>query len=238
MRVLVLSTLYPNSVMYMSGIFVHEQVKALINLGIEVKVIAPVPYVPFFLKRVNNKWLLYDKIPGVELIDGIEIYHTKYVALPNGVLKDYWAYGLSAEVMKLIKSTNELQNFDLIHAHGALPVDYSAYLLSHKLKLPYIVTVHGETVYQTILNRRKFRKSKKALLEADAVVGVSSKVVDKIKSYTGRKRKIFTVFNGYKKLEFIDRTPGTHENLIILFAATLVKRKGCDYLLKAFSELA
>jgi len=238
MRVLVLSTMYPNSVMYMSGIFVHEQVKALINLGIEVKVIAPIPYVPFFLKRVNHKWLLYDKIPGVERIDGIEIYHSKYIALPNGVLKDYWAYVLSAEVMKLMKSTNELQNFDLIHAHGALPVDYSAYLLSHKLKLPYIVTVHGETVNQTIHNRRKFRKSKKALLNADAVIGVSSKVVDKIQSHTGRKSKIFKVFNGYKKVEIIERTPGTHENLIILFAATLVKSKGCDYLLKAFFELA
>ena len=237
MKVLVLSTMYPNSVMYMSGIFVHEQVKALINLGIEVKVIAPVPYVPFFLKKVNNKWLLYDKIPRFELIDGIEIYHTKYIALPNGFLKDYWAYSLSAEVIKLIKSTNELQNFDLIHAHGALPIDYSAYLLSHKLKLPYIVTVHGETVYQTILNRRKFRKSKKALLKADAVIGVSSKVVNKIQSHTGRKRKTFTVFNGYKKLEIIDQTSGTHENLIILFAATLVKSKSCDYLLRAFSEL-
>lgn len=238
MKVLVLSTMYPNSVMYMSGIFVHEQVKALINLGIEVKVIAPVPYVPFFLKRVNNKWLLYDKIPRVELIDGIEIYHTKYIALPKGVLKDYWAYVLSAEVMKLIKSTNELQNFDLIHAHGAIPVDYSAYLLSQKLRLPYVVTVHGETINQIIHNKRKFRKSKKALLKADAVVGVSSKVVNKIQSYTSRKNKIFTVFNGYKKPESINSTPGTHENLIILFAATLVKNKGCDYLLKAFSELA
>lgn len=238
MRILVLSTLYPSSIVYMSGIFVHEQVKALVKLGIEVKVIAPVPYVPFFLRRVNNKWSLYDKIPSIELIDEIEIYHTKYIALPNGVLKDFWTYSLTAEVIKLIKCTKELQNFDLIHAHGALPVDYSAYLLSDKLKLPYIVTVHGETVYQIINNRRKFRKSKKALLKADAVVGVSSKVVDKIQRYYGRKSKIFTVLNGYKKLEFKDRTPGTNENLIILFAATLVKRKGCDYLLKAFSELA
>jgi glycosyltransferase involved in cell wall biosynthesis len=221
----------------MSGIFVHEQVKALEDQGIEVKVIAPVPYVPFFIKRVSNKWQLYDKIPSFELIEGIEVYHTKYIALPNGVLKDYWAYVLFTKVMKLINSTNELQNFDLIHAHGAIPIDYSAYLMSHKLKLPYIVTVHGETVNQIIHSSRKFRKSKKALLNAAAVIGVSSKVVNQIQEYTGRKRKVFKVFNGYKKVEIIERSPITHENLIILFAGNLVKSKGCDYLLRAFSEL-
>ncbi len=54
MKVLVLSTMYPNSVMYLSGIFVHEQVKALSKVGVEVKVIAPVPHSPFPLKHFSK----------------------------------------------------------------------------------------------------------------------------------------------------------------------------------------
>lgn len=238
MNVIFLSTMYPNTVMCTSGIFVQEQVKALVNFGINIRVFAPVPYRPVFVKKLNKKWTSYDNIPSSEIKNGVQIYHTNYVAIPRGILKDYWSYSYVNSIMKVIQDDEEFKNFDLIHAHGSLPDDYAAYLLSRKLNLPYIVTVHGETINTLYLHKRKFKKSKIALLNADAVVGVSSKVVKKISKLTGRKENLFTVLNGYNRTKFNSPELSSQKELIILFAGNMVKSKGCDYLLKAFSILS
>ena len=80
MNIVVLSNMYPNSVTYRSGIFVHEQVKELIKLGVKVTVVAPIAYSPKFLNRVKDQWKDYRKIPLVEKIDNIKVllsnFHT------------------------------------------------------------------------------------------------------------------------------------------------------------------
>lgn len=230
--------MYPNAVMYMPGVFVHEQVKALIKIGINVKVFAPIPYTPFLISNLNTKWSLYNKIPAYEIKDGIKIFHTNYIAIPRGILKEYWSYSYVSSIMKIIQRNNEFRHIDLIHAHGSLPDDYAAYLLSRELKIPYIVTVHGETINTLYLQKRKFRKSKLALQNANAVIGVSSKVIKKISELTGRRDNVFSVLNGYKKAKNNYSNLNSREELTILFAGNMVKSKGCDYLLKAYSRLS
>ena len=171
MKVLVLSTMYPNSVMYLSGIFVHEQVKALSKVGVEVKVIAPVPHSPFPLKHFSKTWSLYSKIPQFEIIDDINVYHSRYLAIPRGILKDYWHLFYKFSVLHHFNKTNDLKYFDIIYCHGTLPNDYAAFLLSRKFDKPFVITVHGETVYQIIHQKRKFQKSKIAIENASAVIG-------------------------------------------------------------------
>jgi glycosyltransferase involved in cell wall biosynthesis len=235
MKVLVLSTMYPNSVMYLSGIFVHEQVLELKKLGLDVVVFAPIPFTPFPLNFLSGKWKLYSKIPIREIIEDVEVYHPRYVAIPKGILKDFWAYELARSVMNIIRETEGLSKIDLIHAHGSLPNDHAALILSRKLNKPFLVTVHGETV-NYLINKRYFYRSRDALRNADAVIGVSNQVVRRIKEYTGRKNNVIRILNGYRSVK-IESTKES-SNLTILFAATLISRKGCDYLLKAFSLLS
>ena len=237
MKILVLSTMYPNSVMYLSGIFVHEQVKALSKVGVEVKVIAPVPYSPFPLKHFSKKWSLYSEIPQFEIIDEINVYHSRYLAIPRGILKDYWHFFYNFSVLHHFNITNGLQDFDIIHCHGTLPNDYAAYLLSRKFDKPFVITVHGETVYQIIHQKRKFQKSKIAIENAGAVIGVSSQVVKRITEYTNRTSNLFTVLNGYSTDSSLITKSSVEDKIFILFSASLIKRKGCDYTLRAFSKL-
>lgn len=43
LKVLVISHMYPNPANPMSGIFVHNQVKALAAAGVECRVVSPIP---------------------------------------------------------------------------------------------------------------------------------------------------------------------------------------------------
>ncbi len=234
MNVIVLSTMYPNSVMYLSGVFVHEQVKALKRLQVNIKVIAPVPIVPFPLNKLSYKWKNYSNIPDKEIIDGIEVYHPRYIAIPGGILKGYWGFFLAKSSLKVINKFIETNQIDLIHAHGSLPDDHSAQIVSQKLNIPYVVTVHGSTIH-SVIKKRYFYRSKQAILNANAVIGISNKVVRKIEETIGMSKNVFRVFNGYTLTDL--KSKKNTEKLIILFGGNMVASKRCDFLLRAYSEL-
>jgi teichuronic acid biosynthesis glycosyltransferase TuaC len=237
MNIAVISTMYPNSQIYQSGIFVHEQVKALLKLGINVKVFAPIPFSPFPLYLFSKKWKKLKNIPKYENIDGVEIIHTRYFALPTGFLKQYWSYPLSYFIKRELKKSGKLASFNIIHAHGSIPDDHSALLLSKSLKLPYIITVHGETVFMKKKDSH-LQKSIVAISKADLVVGVSDKVIKLVKLLSGRSKNLIKIYNGFSINEIeIPVKNKTDSEINILFGASLIERKGCEYLIKAFSRL-
>ena len=224
--------MYPNSVMYLSGIFVHEQVKSLMKLGLDVTVAAPIPYSFLPLSLLKKKWKSLRRVPKREIFEGVNVIHNRYIALPKGFFKYLWSYIYTYTLQKQI----DINEFDIIHAHGALPDDYSAYLLSKKYRKPYVLTVHGATVYFAINYPRQFRVNKISVVKANAVVGVSSKVVDRIEKYIGRTKDVSSILNGFKPIDLPRKKIGNSLN--ILFGATLVERKGLSYLLSAFKKIA
>jgi glycosyltransferase involved in cell wall biosynthesis len=211
---------------------VHEQVKSLIKLGVDVTVAAPVPYSFFPLSLFKTKWKYLRKVPKEEVLEDVRIIHNRYIALPKGYFKYLWSY----PYVHTLKKNINVNDFDLIHAHGALPDDFSAYLLSKKYKKPYVLTVHGATVYFAIKYPRQFKVNLKAVKNAAAVVGVSSKVVERIERYTGRKENISAILNGFNPITLPPKKET--EKIKILFGATIIERKGLAYLLKAYQKIA
>ncbi len=56
MKVLVISQMYPNVENEISGIFVHEQLLALKEQGLQAKVISAQPWVPFYSRVLPGRW--------------------------------------------------------------------------------------------------------------------------------------------------------------------------------------
>jgi len=237
MNIIIISTMYPNSQIYQSGIFVHEQVRALIKLGVNIKVFAPIPFSPFPLNLFSKKWQKLKDIPKYEIIDDVEIIHSRYFAFPKGFLKQYWSFPLSYFIKRELKEIGNQNSFNIIHAHGSIPDDHSAMLLSKSLKLPYIITVHGETVYMK-KKKSHTRKSVVAINKARAVIGVSENVLERIKKKSGRTEGLSKIFNGFTPEQIDSKAINKNGNEInILFGASLIERKGCEFLLRAFSNL-
>lgn len=230
--------MYPSSVSNYSGIFVHEQVKALINLGINVEVISPMPYSPKFLSLFSKKWKLISQIPKTEVIEGVKVHRPKFLAIPDGKLKQYWgfiyAFFSSSVIMKIMQT----KQIDLFHVHGTLPDDHAVAILSKKFGIPFVVTVHGASVYFVSKTQKHLKQSLNAKRKSAAIICVSDVLQKKMEALIGANYggKYYTIYNGYKNSNVIVAKKKSDE-FVILFVGGIIEQKGIRYLIKAFSKI-
>ena len=242
MKILIISHMYLSSFNNIT-LFTHRQVREIKKLKNEVIVISPVPYVPLFFKYLSKKWKNYAKAPKKMILDNIKIYYPHYLALPKGLLFSYSGtlmyYGIQKTITRIYKNFE----FDIIHAHVALPDGYAGMLLAKKYKKPLIVTIHGQDLQQTIYRNKKCRENIKK------VINFSKKTIlvsDKLKNISINKlginfRKLTVIPNGINMEDLYNsRNPLAEKyanKKIILSVSNLIKTKGIDYNIKAFSQL-
>jgi len=80
MKILTLTSLFPNSIQPIHGIFVKARVEALARLAY-VKVVAPVPWGPRFMPI--KRYRPYARIPSVEYQNGLVVYHPRFLIIPK-----------------------------------------------------------------------------------------------------------------------------------------------------------
>ncbi|QCH28055.1 glycosyltransferase [Clostridium tyrobutyricum] len=238
-NVLVISHMYPSNFNEMSGIFVHEQVKSLLENGCRVKVVSPVPWAPFPINKTTNKWKRYSKIPYKDIKDSVEIYHPRYLEFPKGILFDKSGYFMSKGMNSTISKIWLNFKFNIIHSNVALPDGYGAMIINKKYNVPHIVTVHGQDFQNTINRNSKCKSSVfKVLNSVDRIITVSRKLsalVKKEKFYN----KIDVVNNGIDR-KFINRNYIENKfngKIKILSVSNLKKAKGIHINLEAINQL-
>jgi glycosyltransferase involved in cell wall biosynthesis len=243
MKVLVLSHMYPSVFNEMNGIFVHEQVKALAAKGVEVQVVSPIPWAPFPFKYLSSKWKAYEAIPDKSIQEGIEVWHPRYITFPRA-----WLFASSGKRMyygirNLVTKIYQEFQFDLIHAHVALPDGYTGMNIAQEYKKPFIVTIHGQDLYITI-NRNKNCKLalKKVFKSANKIITVSSKLKKIAVNNIGYNDKTMIIGNGISSNKIITKKnnifhKSNANDINILSVSYLIKRKGIDFNLKAFAKL-
>lgn len=242
MKVLVISHMYPSTFNNVYGIFVHEQVKALINLGIEVMVISPVPWAPFPINIISEKWKRYSLIPEYENRDNVSVWYPRSITFPKALFFEYSGERLYKGIKVLVKNMYKGYKFDLIHAHVALPDGYAAMKLAKDYKVPYMVTIHGQDFQQTIYKNQKCKENILEVIHlANKIVLVSYKLKNIIKDYYDDNNNKFKVIaNGVNinNISSSEMKKNTDERKkIILSVSNLKKTKGLDLNLKTFSKL-
>ncbi|WP_339060565.1 glycosyltransferase [Tepidibacillus marianensis] len=240
MKILVISHMYPSSFNMTSGIFVHEQVKALVKQGHEVKVISPVPWAPFPLNQVSKKWNRYSQIETKTKLDGIDIYYTRYLNLPSSMLFEYYGSFFYLGMKKLIENLHQTFPFDIIHAHVALPDGAAAIKIKDRFNVPLVVTIHGQDLQHTIYRNKKSKEIIADIFNrADKVILVSSKLKSLAEYELGSSDKYVVIHNGINlddiSSEFIEDNK-TNER-IILSLSNLYPSKGIDLNIHAISKL-
>ncbi|RXM77061.1 glycosyltransferase family 4 protein [Clostridium tetani] len=246
MKVLIISHMYPSTFNSMAGIFVHQQVKALKEKGLDVKVISPVPLVPFPLNLISEKWARYKEIPYKTNIQGVEVYYPRYLEFPKGIMFHKSGIFMSMGIKRLIKKVYKDFKFDVIHSHVAVPDGYAGMILNKEFKVAHVVTIHGQDFQNTI---NKNIKCKKALFNVlnhvDKIITVSNKLKNVVKNEKFYN-KMEIVNNGIDK-DYIDLNK-IHENcsgqnrvnknlIKILSVSNLKETKGIHINLKAVSKL-
>ncbi|MGD0998021.1 MAG: glycosyltransferase, partial [Thermoleophilia bacterium] len=186
MKILVVSHLYPSPARA-GSLFVHDQVVALRELGVEAFVVAPTIYTPRLL-RINDRLRARGATPPAAVIDGVAVEYPRVVVPPRRLLAhrqgDLFYRGLRTVLPSLRERAP-----DLIHAHQALPDGAAAQLLAADLGVPYVVTVHGADVNVNLRLPGPVReRTIRALHGAAAVVAVSSAVARRLDGDVARER--------------------------------------------------
>ena len=227
MKVLYISGMYPTPDYPQKGIFCHEQVKALKQIGVDVDVV--VPMTVYDKEYETKKWKYED----------VEIQYVRFLKLPGG--RGYEHIG-KLLYYSLLLSGIKFQEYDIIHADAPLPAGDAALKLSKKYKIPFVVHGHGLDVffdesYKDAPNCKKISKVCKQVYEqANAIAGVSQKVLNCIQERVDIYDKSYVVYNGVDTTKFYPMSEKISEKYI-LTVGNLIALKGHDDTIKAFAKL-
>jgi len=140
-RVLVLSSVFPNPRQPNLGVFIRERMRRVAS-HCEVRVVAPIPWFPFDGPVRGSLW---GRVPAVEQQDGLTVYHPRFLSVP-GYLK--WLDGAlyAASLAPFLRSLERSFPFDVIDGHFAYPDGLAAVLLGRRFQRPAVVTLRGSIV--------------------------------------------------------------------------------------------
>ena len=132
---------------------------------------------------------------------------------------------------------------DVIHAHAALPCGHAAALISRRLNIPFVVTIHGLDVFNTCFIdgipaawRRKV--SLDVYRAARTAICISGKVQEILKTGAPETRSII-VYNGVNPRLFSpNRAVIAPSDLEILVVGNLQPSKGQEFVLRAVGNLS
>lgn len=241
MKVLVFTTVYPNSCQPNLGVFVRERMARVARLC-DLRVVAPVPWFPF-AGLIKEKYKA--RPPVVEIQDGVTVYHPRFFLIP-GVCKWLDGFFLFLSSLWLVARLRREFAFELIDAHFSYPDGFAAVLLGKVFKVPVSITLRG-TINRLIYFRARGPLLKWALCEADRVFSVCRYLADLALQNTPGldEKKIRVIPNGvdlgkFQVLDKLDsrRFLGLPEGAPVLVSVGgLVDRKGHHRVLEVLPEL-
>jgi glycosyltransferase involved in cell wall biosynthesis len=167
LKILSLSTEYPNPVEPGKGLFVHARLRGIAT-GADLTIIAPVALLDY--ANPDGRLFASLRIPKSRSDHGTKVFHLRWLYPPfGGWLNAFFLY------LRLVWPVARLRRrraVDLIDAHFTHPEGIAAALLGKTLGIPVMITMRGsELRYQ----RQRFKRfwMAWALRRADRVVTVS-----------------------------------------------------------------
>jgi teichuronic acid biosynthesis glycosyltransferase TuaC len=241
LKVLVYTSLFPNSVRPLHGNFILERMRHL-SFFADMSVVAPIPYFPRV--RFIKRWSEHSLVPRSEKFAGFDIEHPRYVVFPRVGMA---THGLSmfagsfADVRRQCQRTD----FDLIDAHYIYPDGLAATMLGAALNKPVVVSARGTDInlFPTFPTIRPLIRS--VLKRADGVIAVSQSLKDIMVDLGCPAKKITVIGNGIDRKKFAPKPGGEARRIlslpaarpIVLSVGSLLELKGFHILIDAVARL-
>lgn len=240
MKILVVSYLYPNSIFPNHGIFVHNRIKAL-SKYVEVQVVNPIPWSP--IHGLSSHHRRYRYIPEQEVIDGIKVYHPRFLSIPK--------FGKQLEVMtyrnavKSVLASHRIEFFDIVDLHWTFPDLPAGIAIAEEHKAKLLVTIRGREALHEGENSFSRKCVERALGQVDGIIGVSRDLTERAEKFSSSKCLVTTIRNGVDTHVFgYDEQAACRQKLtldsgqfIIFSVGSLIHRKGFDLTIKALASL-
>ncbi len=239
LRLLTVSSLYPNPAQPSHGVFVETRLRHLVA-GAEVAatVVAPVPWWP---GRTPPR----AAVPAEEVRHGLRVLHPRFVAPPGlGMYTNPFALERAARgaIRRLLA---EGHRFDAIDAHYLYPDGAAAVRLGARFGLPVVITARGSDTSQLPDYAIPRRLICDAIARADALVAVSAGLRSGLLALGAPEAKVTVLRNGVDLGLFrppADRRAaraalGLGDGPVLLSVGHLIPRKGHHLTIAALTAL-
>jgi glycosyltransferase involved in cell wall biosynthesis len=240
-RVLVYTSLFPNSVEPVHGNFILERMRHLIPF-VDMSVVAPVPYFP----RVNisRRWFKYALVPHTERFSKFEVAHPRYLVIPKlGMV----THGISmfAGSLRQVARRFDAADYDLIDAHYVYPDGLAATMLGARFNKPVVVSARGSDINLFSHFRTIRPMIHRVLKDANKVVAVTRSLKDTMVELGCPPGKISVIGNGIDAVKFQPEARATAraalslpvDSPIVLSVGHLKENKGFHVLIDAIALL-
>lgn len=235
LHVLTLTPFFPSLENEVGGCFVEEPIDAMRQAGIASTVIGVSSiYRPrrHASSSAPAKWVRYPQWPGISGLSTSGRF-------------------LYARLRQQISRLHRERPISVIHAHAALPCGQAASLLAQRLRIPYVVTVHGLDAFNTCFHagvQAKWRRRASIVVYQGAgnVICVSRNVQQILQSGVAADIRSTVVYNGTDTELFsphpacrpISKEASGPPQQEILIVGNLIPSKGQNLVLRAIHRLA
>lgn len=256
MKVLILTGNYPNKNALNNGIFVHQQVKALQQLGVECHVLLLHNwYPPLGLHKYHTYWRDGYNLQKsfFEEYEGVKIYPVPmFVKMPGRIFKESYYDRAARSIIKHVKRTKELQGADWLYAHFLTDNGYIAAKVKDELKVKLAAIARGDDIHAWPEAVPALRQNLAYVFEkADLLLANSRNLGNDARKWMlpGKIREVDVVYNGIdyrqyrpvesagEKLTIKKKFKLNEEKKCLVCIGTPVALKGWRELLMAIKEL-
>ncbi|MDB5406746.1 MAG: glycosyltransferase 1 protein [Rhodospirillales bacterium] len=242
-KTLTFTTLFPNSVQPINGIFVANRLAHLLASGeVTTRIVAPVPWFPSKSARFGT-YAEFAAVPRIERRFGCPVLHPRYLQIPRIGMVPAPALLYAGAQLAVAEMLRDGFDFDLIDAHYFYPDGVAAILLGRVFGKPVVITARGSDINQIA----DFRLPRQMILwaagEAAGVVTVCQALKDRLCELGAAPDHITVLRNGVDLALF---RPQDRDALRLRHGLTgkvavsvghLIARKGHDLAIRAVAEM-
>ncbi|MCT2400402.1 glycosyltransferase [Novosphingobium mangrovi (ex Huang et al. 2023)] len=250
MRILSISTLFPNPVKPSFGVFVGNQMRAVMARGdVDLTMVSPIGMPPWPLSTRPPYARLRD-IPETSDAVGIEVHYPRFTLFPK-IGGDSNPGRIASAVLPLVRELHARKPFDLVDAEFFFPDGPAAAIIARKLDLPLTIKSRGADIHFWGQRPRALAQMKQAAQQAAGLLAVSQAMRDDMIAlgmpaerigvhYTGLDREKFHPVERGAARALVSAMPNLgiwSEGPLLVTPGALIPRKGQRLVIEALTRL-
>ncbi len=243
LRVLVLSTLFPDATRPNFGIFVERQTLALAERpDVAVQVVAPIGLPPPPLSRLS-RYRDIAALPKFERYKGLQVHRPRFRIWP-GTRGRFHARALADAVTPLLAEIRRDFPFDIIDAEFFFPDGVAAVALGRRFEVPVSIKARGSDVHHWGRKSTTAPQVRAAAHAADGLLSVSEAMRDDMTALGMPGERVECIVTGVDFARFAsgDRAEAKAasgvDGPLILSVGALIPLKGHHILIEAIATMS
>jgi len=232
LRVLTLSTLFPDASRPNFGVFVERQAAALAaRPEVEVRVVAPIGLPPGLVWLPHYRALA--GLPRREPWHGLAVERPRFAVLP-GTGGRFHAGALARALRPVLAQVRRAFAFDVIDASFFFPDGPAAVALGRELGVPVSIKARGADIHhwgRTAATRAQVLAAGRA---ADGLLAVSEALSDDMVALGMPAARVHRTGVDQARFRPVERAPGPP---LVVSLGALIPRKGHDVVIRAVARL-